>query len=99
MDHEQQDDLWVGLDPLRVHPPFEGSYRLDAGGFVFGERFDTLLRLLSEDYLRVAWERLSAILRRHAFEVEDLSWGWLHGGVTYLTGPTQPAPSDFTGWT
>jgi hypothetical protein len=31
--------------------------------------------------------------------VDDLSWGWLHGGVTYISGRIQPAPSDFTGWT
>ncbi len=39
--------------------------RLDVGGFVLGDSFDTFLRNISEDYLQAAWTRLSAVLKRH----------------------------------
>ena len=95
----QQTDLMAEFAPFQV--PVEGREGGDvaAGGFVFGETFDTLLHHLSEGYLRAAWERLSSILQRYAVVADGLTWGWLHGGVTEVPGMTLPAPSDFTGWT
>src|SRR5713101_6051505 len=91
------DDPWVDIDTLEL--PTSVGRRLDAGGFVLGDPFDTILRHLSLDYLRAAWNRLHSILHRYGDEPDDLSWGWLHGGETYVSGREQPAPSDFTGWT
>lgn len=91
------DDPWADLDPLEV-PAYAGR-RLDAGGFVLGDPFDTILRHLSADYLRASWNRLHPLLQRYGVEPDDLSWGWLHGGETRIPGLAQPAPSDFTGWT
>lgn len=97
MDGQQTNDAWADLDPLEV-PAYAGR-RLDAAGFVLGDPFDTVLRHLSPDYLRVAWKRLHPLLHRYGINPDDLSWGWLHDGETRITGLEQPAPSDFTGWT
>lgn len=97
MEQEQFNDLWPELEVLEV-PRYVGR-RLDAGGFVLGDSFDTILRQLSGDYLRAAWNRLQALLHRYGVESDDLSWGWLHDGETGISGLEQPAPSHFTGWT
>ncbi len=97
MNEQRPDDTWADIDALEV-PSYAGR-RLDAGGFVFGDSFDLVLRHLSADYLSAAWGRLYSCLRRYGVGLDDLSWGWLHGGETRIVGLEQPAPSDFTGWT
>lgn len=92
---------WEELD-LLAEPTVGRS--LPVGGFVFGDSFDVLLRHISEDYLRAAWERLSSVLEQNQIVVEDLSWGWIHPGETGLgVENLQPidnsAPSDYLGWT
>lgn len=79
---------------------------LYAGGFVFGDSFDDFLKNISEDYLRAAWEHLSAVLEQNAIVAEDLSWGWMHPGETGFPGEdslrslsTALAPNSFIGWT
>lgn len=78
--------------------------RLDVGGFVLGDSFDTFLRNISEDYLQAAWTRLSAVLKQHRIIPNDLSWGWMHPGETGLPDADRvskdtSSPSDFIGWT
>lgn len=90
---------WKGLDPLEQ--PRSGRL-LETVGFVLGDSFETILRSISEDYLRAAWQRLSLIIEQHRVVADDLSWGWMHSGETSLPG--EPAalgiitPTDFTGW-
>lgn len=97
MGNHYSDDLWRDLDSLEI-PTYAGR-RLDAGGFILGDPFDTILRHISVDYLKAAWVRLHPILRRYEIEPGDLSWGWLHSGEARISGLEQPAPSHFTGWT
>lgn len=72
--------------------------RLDVGGFIFGDSFDTFLRNISEDYLQAAWVRLSAVLKRDSIICDDLSWGWMHPGETWVRDNIS-SPYDFIGWT
>ncbi len=92
---------WKELDYLAE--PTAGR-SLPVGGFIFGDSFDELLRHISEDYLRNAWDRLSLVLEQNQIVVQDLSWGWMHPGVTRFGDvsevPTSDfAPSDYLGWT
>jgi hypothetical protein len=89
--------LWETLDPYEVHWP--GRLTLYAGGFVLADSFDTILRQLSEDYLRAAWQRLKEALDQYGVAPTDLSWGYLHSGLTHVPGFHVPSPSDYTGWT
>lgn len=94
-------DDWKVLNTLEQ--PTCGR-RLDVGGFVLGDSFDTFLRNISEDYLQAAWTRLSAVLKRHSIICDDLSWGWMHPGETGLPNADRvpkdtSSPSDFIGWT
>ena len=73
--------------------------RLDVGGFVLADPFEVLLRMLSATYLRDAWTRLSAALSHYDLAPGDLSWGYLHPGVTYIDGLSGSAPTDYVGWT
>lgn len=92
---------WNELDSL-LEPTVGRS--LPVGGFTFGDSFDVLLRHISEDYLRAAWNQLSFVLEQNQFAVEDLSWGWMHPGETGF-GDTNGAPTggftpgDYFGWT
>jgi hypothetical protein len=91
-------DLWLELD-AREEPPDVGRL-LDAGGFILADPFETILRSLSVEYLRAAWERVSGVLTRFDLAPVDLSWGWLHPGETRIPGLEQrAAPSDYVGWT
>jgi hypothetical protein len=92
---------WVELDSL-AEPPGGSSH--PAGGFVFGDSFDVLLRQLSENYLRAAWSGLSSVLEQNQIAAEDLSWGWMHPGVTGFDDVDRApgdsfAPGDYIGWT
>ena len=92
---------WQELDNL-AEPTYGRSPPV--GGFVFGDPFDAILRHISEDYLRAAWERLSFVLQENESVVQDLSWGWMHPGETgFGDANRQPmsdfAPSDYLGWT
>lgn len=94
-------DDWKVLNTLEQ--PTCGR-RLDVGGFVLGDSFDTFLRNISEDYLQAAWTRLSAVLKRHHIISDDLSWGWMHPGETGLPDADRvdkdtSSPSNFIGWT
>ncbi len=96
-------DDWKFLDTLKQ--PTYGR-RLDVGGFVLGDSFDTFLRNISEDYLQAAWTRLSAVMTRHSIICDDLSWGWMQSGETGLPNADgvrvdkdTSSPSDFIGWT
>ena len=82
----------------REEPRDVGS-RLDVGGFVLADPFETLLRLLSASYLSDAWTLLSAALHHYDLAAGDLSWGHLHPGVTSIDGLSGSAPTDFVGWT
>ncbi|HEX3270568.1 MAG TPA: hypothetical protein VHR15_07960 [Ktedonobacterales bacterium] len=91
-------DRWADLDALEE--PTDVGRRLDAGGFILADPFETILRTLSIEYLRGAWERVSSALTRYHLAPIDLSWGCLHPGVTRIKGLEQrAAPSDYTGWT
>lgn len=89
------------LAPLEQ--PTTVGRRLDVVGFVLGDSFDTILRNISEDYLRNSWIRLSEILKRHDIQCDDLSWGLLHNGENSLfnaNGLQEPdRPTDYLGWT
>lgn len=92
---------WKELDYL-AEPTVSRS--LPVGGFVFGDSFDVLLRHISEDYLRAAWERLSSVLEQNQTAIQDLSWGWMHPGETGIGDENRApmdnsAPSDYVGWT
>ena len=98
--YHQRDNL-KDLDEVEV--PTVGR-RLDVGGFVFADTFDDFLRSISEDYLRVAWRRLSGVLAQKGVVADDLSWGWMHPGETGFLGERplsaqSSSPSDFIGWT
>jgi hypothetical protein len=92
-------DHWPDLDAREE--PTDAGRRLDAGGFVLADRFETILRSISAPYLHTAWDRLSAMLTRYQLAPTDLSWGWLHpGGTTRPVGLERgDTPSDFVGWT
>jgi len=75
--------------------------RLDGmDGFVFAERFDDLLRRLSEDYLSELWSGLTACLQRHDVDPSRLSWGSGYAGAyTYAAGPVDGgSPLGYFGW-
>ena len=88
---------WPELDALQE--PTDIGRRLDVGGFVLNDPFDTFLRQVSETYLQSAWQRLDNILTRYQFTSTDLSWGAPHPGETYIADRTPDSPSDFIGWT
>jgi hypothetical protein len=89
---------WSDLDARKE--PSDVGRRLDAGGFILADPFETILRSLSVEYLRAAWERVSGVLARFRLAPDDLSWGWLHPGETLIPGlPYRAAPSDYVGWT
>jgi hypothetical protein len=88
-------DQWHDLDLLEE--PTAGR-RLDVGGFILADSFDTLLRRISVEYLGQAWSRLSGVLKKYRLQPDDLSWGSLHPGETSVPGLME-APSNFTGWT
>jgi hypothetical protein len=91
-------ERWADLDAREE--PTEAGRRLDAGGFVLADPFETILRSISASYLRGAWGRVSDVLARYHLAPADLSWGWLHPGETRIAGLEQrAAPSDFAGWT
>ena len=79
--------------------PTDAGRRLDAGGFILADSFETLLRALSESYLHRAWARVTEALNRYQLTPHDLSWGWLHSGETRIDGLSGGAPTDFVGWT
>ena len=92
---------WEELDYL-AEPTVGRS--LPVGGFVFGDSFDVLLRNVSEDYLRTAWDRLSSVLEQNQIVVKGLSWGWMHPGETGFADANRVpmddfAPGDYLGWT
>lgn len=88
------------MDLEALREPSDVGRRLDVGGFVLSDPFEQILRKISADYLREAWERLSIVLGRHRIEQpDDLSWGHMHAGETEVPGATGSAPSGFTGWT
>lgn len=88
---------WTDFDDLK-EPPDAGR-RLDAGGFILADPFDTLLHELSETYAHKAWQRVATILERYRLAPDDLSWGELHCGETYAPGFPPQAPSSYIGWT
>lgn len=90
-------DQWPDLDA--VEEPRDAGRALYVGGFVLADSFGTLLRNIGETYLAAAWSRLSASLTAFDVAPNDLSWGSMHPGETYLENKTQHAPSDFLGWT
>jgi hypothetical protein len=100
---EVQNELWAPLKPLTW--PTSVGRRLDVGGFVLGDSFDTFLTHISEDYLHARWTRLSSFLEQHRIEVSDLTWGWMHNGETGFEGESYEyrqsvaSPMDFIGWT
>lgn len=94
---QHQRDQWPDLDERQVLGTETGS--LASGGFVLADPFDSLLRLLSPAYLDDAWERLTSVLSQYHLDLPDLSWGWLHPGLTKIVGIHPPAPSDYVGWT
>jgi len=74
--------------------------RLDAGGIVLADSFETMLQSLSEHYLHDAWERAASALTRYQLAPTDLSWGQLHPGETHIAGlENRATPSDYVGWT
>lgn len=91
---------WKEIDDLAEQT---AGRSLPVGGFIFGDSFDTFLRKIDEDYLLALWKRLSAILAENNVVVDDLSWGWMHPGVTRfdVSGPLNNAftPGDYIGWT
>jgi len=89
-------ERWLDLDPHEE--PTDAGRRLDAGGFVLADPFETILRYISVGYLREAWERLSTILAEYQMRPTDLSWGWLHSGETYISDKKLASPSNYTGW-
>ncbi len=98
--YHQRDNL-KDLDALEE--PTSGR-RLDVGGFVLGDPFEELLRNISEDYLRAAWDRVLGVLEQNQVFATDLSWGWMHPGETGFPGEGKlpdysSAPSDYIGWT
>lgn len=85
------------LDALEE--PTDSGQALYVGGFVLADRFDTVLRRLSETYLCDLWDRLRAALESFGIKVSDLSWGYMHSGETRVPGHGVLAPIDFVGWT
>jgi hypothetical protein len=64
-----------------------------ADGFVLAVPFDTLLRELSQTYLRAAWQRVAAALERYQLALEDLCWGDFSYSA-YAPGFPPPAPDQ-----
>ena len=92
---------WEDLDSL-LEPTVGRA--LPVGGFIFGDLFDALLRHISEDYLRAAWNQLSFVLGQNQIVVQDLSWGWMHPGETGFDDTNRAptggfAPGAYFGWT
>jgi hypothetical protein len=88
-------DRWPDLDEREVS---NGGAGMHVAGFVLADRFDTILREISPDYLQAAWKQLDAGLTRQQLVIPDLAWGYLHSGLTDIPGIESHAPSDFTGW-
>jgi hypothetical protein len=96
------DNGWPSDLEVLVEPTYAGR-RLDAGGFVLGDSFDTLLRSLSEGYLKQAWLRAQSIMEQYQLRATDLSWGEIHPGEANLPNilldrPIH-APNHWIGWT
>lgn len=85
-----------------TEPNYVGR-RLDVGGFVLADSFDTLLRSLTVAYLEQAWLRVQLIMARYQLYPSDLSWGFVHPGETNLPRILQDrplhSPSHWIGWT
>ena len=90
-------ELWHDLQALEM--PTNAGRRLDVGGFILADPFDQLLREISGNYLLNAWSKVTKILEAFRIRPDDLTWGFLHPGETFVSGRRQPYPSDFTGWT
>jgi len=85
------------LDALQ-EPPLAGR-RLDVGGFVFADPFDTFLKKISVEYLQEAWSQVEPIIKCYNIDPPDLSWGWCHPGETGIPGITVFEPHQWLGWT
>lgn len=90
-------DCWKDLDSLEELT--DVGRRLDAGGFILADPFEIFLRNISTEYLSQAWERLASILETNQIDADDLSWGFLHPGETYIPSITTNSPLNFIGWT
>ncbi len=90
-------ELWHELEVLEM--PTNVGRRLDVGGFILADPFDRLLREISADYLFTAWSKVAKILAEFRIKPDDLTWGFLHPGETFVSCQQPPSPSDFTGWT
>jgi hypothetical protein len=90
-------------DLLDLAEPHYAGRRLDAGGFVLADPFDTILRNLSEPYLSQALQRALTIRDQYQLYATDLSWGWLHPGEANLPNilqdPPLHSPHHWIGWT
>jgi hypothetical protein len=89
--------MWKDLDALQE--PTTVGRRLDVGGFILADSFEFFLTNISQAYLRDAWQRLSRILAQYDVRPNDLSWGMLHPGETYLPDHKAASPGDYVGWT
>ena len=79
--------------PLGDTPP-------GVGGFVLGDSFEQILRALSPEYLAQAFDNLLPHLNELELQADDLGWGWMHPGHTFLHDtPSRYWPSDYIGWT
>ncbi len=87
-----------GCDALEF--PMVGDTPPTVGGFVLGDSFDGILRSLSPDYLARAFENVLLCLEEAELKINDLGWGWMHPGHTWLPDTTPRWwPSDYLGWT
>lgn len=92
INREQFKDIDALQEPTLV------GRRLDAGGFILADPFDTFLQKISEAYLEEAWSQLTVVLQTYQPPVFDLSWGWFHPGETGAPGLTEKAPHNYLGW-
>lgn len=73
------------------------GYNTRVGGCILGDSLDIILRNISITYLQKAWQKVERELSHHMVLPSDLSWGAMHGGVSYVPRSKLYAPTDYIG--